>query len=194
MHKIIFSDKRDQANFDKNGYLVVPMLSEDEVRFLREIFDGIRPEKIEGIYSNIYNNPEFDNAAIAAKIESTIGKYLPAILPHFKITGGTYLAKGLGLGSICNLHQDWNNVDESTYTSVNIWCPLVDVDEHNGCLQVLPGTHLLPLSIRSANIPLISIPAKGALAKKVVSVPMKAGEACIYAHNLFHGLYQQPHQ
>ena len=35
-------------------------------------------------------------------------------------------------------HQDWSIVDEESFRSYNVWIPLVNVDENNGAIQVLP--------------------------------------------------------
>ncbi|HXH20283.1 MAG TPA: phytanoyl-CoA dioxygenase family protein, partial [Chitinophagales bacterium] len=85
-------------------------------------------------------------------------------------------------------HQDWNYVDERFYDSLNLWIPLQDVDEHNGCLTFLPMSHRVCYTLRTA-------PAFAGLfdnvmplaEKAMVPVPLKTGEAVLFFHATLHG-------
>lgn len=86
------------------------------------------------------------------------------------------------------LHQDPAVVDELRYFGVGIWCPLVDVNMENGCLRVVPGSHLINRGPReSMNID-FPYPALLPCIEEhyLVDVPMKAGQAFIYTQALFH--------
>jgi len=51
------------------------------------------------------------------------------------------------------VHQDMTLVDESKFSGINIWVPLVDLTEKNGVLQVLPGSHRIFPRYRGSTIP-----------------------------------------
>ncbi len=85
-------------------------------------------------------------------------------------------------------HQDSGYYGDPTeFHILSLWIPLMDVDEHNGCMQVLPGSHrwgLRPVDSddEGHHIPTEDIESRG----EIVTLPMKAGDifAC---HNLtFH--------
>ena len=51
------------------------------------------------------------------------------------------LVKWPGQDGAMGTHQDWTFVDERRFRSVTVWCPLVDVEQRNGALELLPGSH-----------------------------------------------------
>ncbi len=89
------------------------------------------------------------------------------------------------------LHQDPSLVDEVAFTAYGVWCPLIDVNEQNGCLQVVKESHLLNAKIRPF-FTFEGFPYRQeilALMQQnyLISIPMQAGQALIYDKRLFHG-------
>lgn len=82
-------------------------------------------------------------------------------------------------------HQDSGYYGDVTdFHILSLWIPLVDVDEHNGCMQVLPGSHkwgLRPVESddEGHHIPTEDIESRG----EIVTLPMKAGDIFAF-HNL----------
>lgn len=183
----MFNDNQKQADFERDGFITLPLLQQDEIEELQQLFDETRPEEIQGIYSNVHGNTEENNRIIDQRITEIFERRLEGMFKDSYIAGSTFLVKGTGENSASTLHQDWNNVDETRFDSLSIWCPLVDVDEQNGCLQVLPGSHRMFNTIRSITIPSVYLDFDEDIAPYLRSVPVKAGTAVIYAHNLFHG-------
>ena len=70
-------------------------------------------------------------------VESVIG---PEILVHPQFNSR---AKFPDNRSVVDWHQDIGFLDEEVEDTfmVNFWVPLVDSDEKNGCLEVIPGSH-----------------------------------------------------
>ena len=69
---------------------------------------------------------------------------------------------------------------------LSIWMPLVDVDETNGCMQFIPGSHkwgLLP-TVRQGHhlVPSEDVEARG----RVETLPMAAGDAVAFRNLTFH--------
>lgn len=85
------------------------------------------------------------------------------------------------------MHQDPAYVDESNYTGLTIWVPLIDVDETNGALEVIDRSHLLNGWPRSTLprfpyndlVPLL-------LKKYFKRINMKAGQAYLGSSRVFH--------
>jgi ectoine hydroxylase-related dioxygenase (phytanoyl-CoA dioxygenase family) len=105
---------------------------------------------------------------------------------NFRTGGGAFLIKGTGETSVSSLHQDWNVVDENLYQSMCVWCPLIDVDENNGCIQVVAGTHKWFNSLRSINMPSVCINFED-VTGLLKAAPVRRGDAVVFAHNVFHG-------
>src|SRR5690606_6148058 len=94
-----------------------------------------------------------------------------------------------GDDGIKHIHQDWSFVDEDLHRSVGLWVPLVDVDEANGTLYVLPGSHRVLRQVRPA-------PGLPAGAPNPVTeldfddldpVPLRVGQAIAYDQAVVHG-------
>jgi ectoine hydroxylase-related dioxygenase (phytanoyl-CoA dioxygenase family) len=62
------------------------------------------------------------------------------VLADYKPIIANFIRKKTDGGEV-PLHQNWAFVEETKYTSVSIWCPLVDSTVENGTLQVVPGSH-----------------------------------------------------
>jgi len=84
------------------------------------------------------------------------------------------------------LHQDWSFVDDRAWRSVNVWCPLDDVDDANGCLRVVPGSHAAARQPRAAGSGFFFAEIEPVLRQHLRSVPMRAGQAVVFDHCLFH--------
>ena len=85
-------------------------------------------------------------------------------------------------------HQDSDYYGEQTEPLhiLSIWMPLVDVDETNGCMQFIPGSHkwgLLP-TVRQGHhlVPSEDVEARG----RVETLPMAAGDAVAFRNLTFH--------
>jgi ectoine hydroxylase-related dioxygenase (phytanoyl-CoA dioxygenase family) len=83
------------------------------------------------------------------------------------------------------MHQDAGYGQLDPATDVTIWLPLVDTDERNGALWVVPGSHkqgLLEHASAAVN-PLL----REARAGDAVPVPLAAGEGIAFSGLLLHG-------
>ncbi|MFN7149886.1 MAG: phytanoyl-CoA dioxygenase family protein, partial [Microthrixaceae bacterium] len=129
--------------------------------------------------------------SVNRRVDETIRRLFaePAeqVFDRARLGGASFLVKGTGPDSASTPHQDWNNVEEDQTLSLSIWVPLVDVDESNGALQVIPGSHRCRPSVRSLDTPSLYLDFTDELEPHLRAVPARAGEAVLYAHNLFHG-------
>ena len=172
-----------------DGYTIInDFLKPVQITQLKELYSGIKHTEIKGqMYSNIqdlgYDACVQIEEAILKICEESVKKHFK----HYKIAACSFLVKGYGKNSDSRLHQDWNIVDESINKSYVLWIPLIDVDIHNGCLQVLPQAHNWFNTIRSSNIDSIHLKFNCLLDKFLVSLPMKVTDAAVYSVNLFHG-------
>ncbi len=187
----MLKDQTLQQELESKGFVKMPMLSHNEVEELRQLFKSLKSPDINGIYSNIYDQSFEMNIVVRDTVHRLFSPYIEkAFTSEYKIDGGVFLVKSTGDKSECNLHQDWNIVDEEKFCSLSIWCPLVDVDEHNGALLLAEGSHKLFKTIRSVTMPSPYMPIDKDIEPFLTLVPAKAGEAIIFYHNTFHGSVQ----
>jgi hypothetical protein len=72
-------------------------------------------------------------------------------------------------------------------TSVTVWCPLVDTDEENGTLQVVPGSHKIVPDVANIRCEPFFRPVEEALlARYLEPICLAAGEALIFDDSLIH--------
>ena len=184
----VFKDDQLQEHFERNGYCIVPLLN---------IADLI---KLESIY---YDNPVEEQPAmerststkdlelgrnIKDQAGAVVMKRLNEYLIDFKLLYSGFITKIPGKPNAMRLHQDPSFVDESRFDALNVWGSLVDVDEKNGALWMIPQSNKFFHGFRAQ-------PARefdfndiaSEITKKYgVMVPMKAGEVIIYCTSLFH--------
>jgi ectoine hydroxylase-related dioxygenase (phytanoyl-CoA dioxygenase family) len=72
------------------------------------------------------------------------------------------------------------------------WLAVDDTDEANGCLQVVPGTHALPVlctvaADAAASFTDMEVPLTDGMTP--VPVPMRAGDVLFFNGQLIHGSY-----
>ena len=78
-------------------------------------------------------------------------------------------------------------MDETLTRSFNLWIPLVDVNEQNGAVYVLEGSHHAFQAYRGPGINSTLKDVEERIWKKMHALNMKAGEALLYDHALVHG-------
>ena len=187
----IFKDDKLQAEFDKNGFVVMPLLNADEVSTLLNYYQNRDfDNKIEaGFHISLDNQNETLVKEVGAQIKSILVPKTTEFLNDCKIFTASYVIKEPGLQNIVPPHQDWTFVDESAFCSATVWTALVDVTEQNGALGVIRGSHTLFNHKRSSPSP----QSKSPLADHIFTlfpfvdvIEMKAGESLIFDNRLIH--------
>lgn len=142
--KRIFVDDVKEQEFQDKGYTVVPFLSAEEIRMMYEFY--LKENKLMPTYDPTYAefsvlNAELENRRkIFDKITSLFLPKLKNLLDGYKPIIANFVCKEPGKGWV-PVHQNWAVVDETKYTSVSVWCPLVDVTMENGTLAFVDGSH-----------------------------------------------------
>jgi hypothetical protein len=205
--KGMFLDKSLQDQFERDGYVIIDLLHPDQVAQLKQTYfdlekvrGGMRKEydvqfdeqkEITYDFTFIDSNIEYKQI-VFDKITEVFLPLVNAYLNDYQPIIANFIHKSKDKGEV-PLHQNWAFVDEWKYTSVSVWCPLVDSNEANGTLQVVPGSHKRFAPIRG---PLIPWELEG-LKDDIINdfmVPMniKAGQAVILDDSIVH--YSAPNR
>lgn len=150
-----FRDKKLEAQFQKDGFVKVPFLNENEVAQLKEAYINSINEK-QGVaeHENVSeaSTPDItydftfidSNVAYKKKVFNIITKvferHADRYLDDYKPIIANYIFKEKGAGEV-PMHQNWAFVEERKCTSISIWCPLIDSNLENGTLQLVKGSH-----------------------------------------------------
>jgi len=184
---MIFNSARLEKKFQREGYLVLPLLSKLEVTSLLDFFKEKYNIDFSGFHSTHFLKDAKLKEEVHHKIASVLETHLQKYLLDYQALFGNFMVKSTGENSRMPLHADWTYVDEDHFQSLGVWCPLVDTNEENGRLGVVPKSHLLKKNYRGPQIPTpfheyneYIIENYGNLLK------MKAGEVVVYDHRLLH--------
>lgn len=167
--KIVLTDEQKQHYEDK-GYIIVPnILNEDEIerykKRAREIALGDFPEEhkkrivhdvrvAKGLYKpedpemgiwKFLNPDKFDKLFHDFAYTPRVLDVLEGIIgPDIKSFLSMFIYKPPGLPSVHHYHQDGLYFTFGPHELVaGTWIPLDDVDEDNGTMRVIPGSHKL---------------------------------------------------
>lgn len=198
MRKVLKDDSLNEQ-FEKDGYVVIPFLKPEEVAELRQLYfdtlpnsGGIIQSDDIGLKDAISYDFTFIDKNIDYKrqvfdiITSRFKKQVDVYLDDYKPVIANFIRKKSKNGEV-PLHQNWAFVDERKSTSVSIWCPLVDSNEQNGTLQVVPGTHKRYGEFRGPMVPWELNDIKEDIIKKyLVPMNIKAGTAVILDDSIVH--------
>ncbi len=182
----IFQNNSYNTLLQQQGYAIVPFLQKDEIKQLTDFFYTHHPQLPEGMYASSHAG-DFDFRKIMNEaIKQTCSRAMKTTFQNATPLGATFMVKSKGEHGSLQPHQDWNIVDEKQFNSYNIWLPLVDVNEENGTLLILPDSHTLFENIRGLNIPASFEKVTNEVWQYLKPLNMKAGGALVYDHRLLH--------
>jgi hypothetical protein len=192
----IFRDAAAAAEFDRNGFVVVPFLGADQVERLREVYfryhaePDVRartiPSYAPGFYASTFNNDMDYRRAVSAEVTAACAPALARMFDAFKIFYAGFLVKLPDANGRLRVHQDPTLVDEARFTPVNVWCPLQDVDDRNGALCVLPGSQRLYRGPRATSIPPPWAAHEGLIESRMTPLHLAAGSAVLFTQATLH--------
>ncbi len=186
--KALLKDSRLQADFERHGFIVTRLLSAEQVKVLLNFYRQHIREEVSGLFESSRHNTYAVNRSINQAIREQVAIAGQDLFVPCRLYGGTFMVKSCSDSEVLPLHQDWSVVEEK-YRTMFLWCPLVDVTVVNGCLFLLPGSHLYFQSLRSGSYPSDRFILPPELHKHTLDIPLKAGEAILYSDDVFHGSY-----
>lgn len=201
----VFKDKTLEKEFQKQGFVQIPLLSQEEVAHLWDEFhrtfqmskgkigSGENDFNIDDFVSYdftfIDKNPDYKKKVFQI-IDDVFKPKYDKILDDFKPIIANYIRKQNKKGEV-PLHQNWAFVDEKKYTSVSIWCPLVDSNRENGTLEVLPNSHKKFGQFRGPMIPWECQEIQNEIIDNyLIPLNTKAGDAVVIDDSIIH--YSRP--
>ncbi len=182
----IFRDYLLQDQFERDGYVVFDFVPSEIVKNISTKFYDYNPILPEGFSSGASFQDDYVKQRLFSEIDSALHESMNHAFINYKKLGGTFLCKAPGEKGKVNLHQDWTVVDESKYASATVWIPTQEVDELNGALKVLPGSHLFFDKYRNNNIPFSYRGSEQLIWDNMITVPMVPGQAFVLNHAVLH--------
>lgn len=195
MSKRIFKDKAHQETFDRQGFIVLPFLKEDEVKQLDQLFDELHPNVGEnsGFFSGSYSSDTAYKKKASEEIVKVFSRAYEENFENYTPFGAAFLYKVPGDDSELPAHQDWTIVDERENVALNCWVPLCDVTLVNGPIMIMPGSHFDNLNVvRSPTLPFFFSGDDDMVVKELEPMEVKAGTAVVLNQSVIH--YSPPNK
>jgi ectoine hydroxylase-related dioxygenase (phytanoyl-CoA dioxygenase family) len=201
----VFSDPLLEAEFQREGFVVVDFISSDEVEHLKQKFFELLPESggnITASDSGFDTNISYDFTFIDKNIDfkrkvfdEISGRFktrMDAVLDNYSPIIANYIRKTPDSGEV-PLHENWAFADEKKCSTVSIWCPLVDATVANGTLQVVPGSHKRFGEVRGPMVPWELEDIRQVIVDKYLKpIEISAGKAVILDDSIVH--YSAPNR
>jgi ectoine hydroxylase-related dioxygenase (phytanoyl-CoA dioxygenase family) len=175
----------------------VPLFDEGRIAGARRVFDRIEQaaspaQRQVGLMSKHLTHREVWDLATDPRtldaVESVVGGDIVLLGTHFFVKYPNLKE------SFVAWHQDVTYWGLQPPQAVSIWLAIDDADVENGCMRVIPGSHLgglLPHGVAAQAGNLLSvnqeIPAQHIDAGAAVDLPLRAGWASLHDGLLVHG-------
>ncbi len=185
-YSLIKDGNANQILEDK-GFVVMPLLNEEEVQQLLALFENNLPVIDNLYYASIDSKDDEYKRIVDEGIRAIIKKPLEQLLKPFELMTGNFIVKKPGKNSLVYVHTDWTFTEEFDGSPLVIWIPLHNVDKKNGALEVIEGSHKLVPKVRGPGVPNTLLPYHKFIRRKFAKlVPMNAGEVLFFKSNLIH--------
>ena len=196
------------AEYERDGYAVARgLFSEGEVAALREHYmtlrgQGTYPGDFDGVditsadplkrFPRMIHMHRWDEASLHWLLDSRLDARLTELLgaSPFAVQTMLYFKPAGARGQA--LHQDQFYLRVQPGTCMAAWLALDDCDQENGCMQVVPGTHELPVlctqkADTATSFTDVTVPLPEGVAP--VPVTMTAGDVLFFNGSLIHGSF-----
>ncbi|MEL7207433.1 MAG: phytanoyl-CoA dioxygenase family protein, partial [Actinomycetota bacterium] len=187
-----FKDPVLQETLERQGFAVLPMLSEEEVAFLRSEYHRLGPapgDPQKACQSSFHSYDADYKQAVDDVLQKALKPHLDEVFDRQRALPCNYIVKWPGGMGGFGLHQDLALVDETEHRSVECWIALEDTNETNGQLWMVPQSHRW---METPNRGIQAFPfAYAEMSKRIIKnhavpVPVTAGTAVVFNHATLH--------
>ncbi|MCO5229627.1 MAG: phytanoyl-CoA dioxygenase family protein [Chitinophagales bacterium] len=189
MKNEIFHLKQHAEDFQRDGYIVVNLLTDQEIDFLLEKYNLIEKKSLNGVTQNRYNTLEIEDYNYRSSVYHHLSPFLAERIKKFvkgyQIIGINFAVKK-PFGEEFPPHVDDSHTD-SELLGINVWIPLTDVTPQNGGLYMFKGTHQINIPMRGIGLPFPYPQHLETIRKYARPLSLKLGQAIIFNDKIIHG-------
>lgn len=182
----VFKDQANQEKLNNEGFVILDFLTLEEVGHLLNFFTETHPQGVSGFYTSTFAKDTDYRKKVDEEIRKIMQRGLENYFSDYRVHCGSFIAKGADEKSKLKLHQDMSLVDESTYTGINIWIPLVDLSPNNGAIELLPRSHRIFKTYRGASLPDIYDGIEETVHSYMKPLYLKAGQSVVFDQSIIH--------
>ena len=182
----VFCDEKLQEQFERDGYVIVDFYNAEQIKELDNLYHQLHPVDEKGFFPSTFSQDVNYRETVNREIQRIGSKWINENLQDIKTMFGAFIVKYPGPDSAMNVHQDMTLVDERKYTGINIWCPLIDLDDENGVLQALRGSHRIVPTYRGSTVAGLYDDVQNEIQDYLEPIYLKAGQAIIFDQSIIH--------
>jgi hypothetical protein len=177
----------------RDGVVKIPFLTPEELKELHQFYwqmhpSGVPPALYDGIHMTTWHGDLDYKLKIKEGLQKVVEKACQRTFKNYRAISQQFIVKLKGDETTFPIHQDWSIVNESKYFSFNLWIPLQDVNESNGAMYIVKGSHRIDQKIRGAGMLFPQyFPWIDALKPFTEQFELEAGEALLFYHSTIHG-------
>ncbi len=187
-----FMDSKIENALNENGFVHIPgFLSVEVVQQFHSLYQSLHTDSRyeKSMWNSLYDLPEGRGVNTSLQLKEMLARNFTGWLDDFKIPVVTFMVKNPTSDSNCDLHRDNSAFDENQFEYRNGWIPLLDINDKNGALYVVPKSHrvfdyCLPMSTEWHYKSMIP-----ELMKHIRVVYAKAGDLVVYKDKMLHGSF-----
>jgi hypothetical protein len=177
----------DLGQVDTDGFTMVQLLDETDVRDVRAVVDAVIADNDAGFFASPAHAWGDEARRVDQVLKARLAGRLADLLPGYEPFMVAITSKPRHSSQQIKFHHDWTYTDERRHHPVFLWCPLVDCTAHSGALQVIPGSHLWSERIRPSRTLEATEHLQGELEPLAVELAFRAGDAVAFHPGTLHG-------
>ena len=183
----IFHRDIDQEEFFTRGFITTPLLDSQNLASCLEVFSASHRATERDKYNSLDLDESERPMGLYDQLWPLLEPSIARILSEYKAFGVNFAVKTAESQATFTPHIDDIHADESCFTGVNCWIPLVDVNENNGGLYFIEGSHRLDLPIRGIGLPFPFESYSEKIASQGIPLELKAGTGIFFHSKIIHG-------
>lgn len=178
--------------YREDGYVHLKnVLNKEEINELLALFELHYPT--ENLHSTLWNSlcdiPHDKSKLLSDQILKVVKPRLDEHITNYVSPAATFLVKNPTDDGLVTLHRDFSVQDEPEFSYQNIWLPLVNTNEENGRLCVLPKGHKLFNYPLPHNTVWPYLEYEQIMLKHCHFVDAKAGDLIVYSDMALHASF-----
>ncbi len=184
----VFKDEELADRIHENGYAVLPLLTEDQVDQIMEIYQREHSISAEqgGMFYSMYSSDNDYRLRVHEEIQAILQPMLETHFKHYKNIVNSFVVKMSGDQSEFYVHQDTTAMDEFRYSPLSLWIPLHDITSENGALTVIEKTHWMFSPYRGVSFPFPFSGILNTVRRYLKPIYMKKGEVLVFDPRIVH--------
>lgn len=184
----VFKDAELADKIHKEGYAILPLLTDDMLVKLKEIYRREHSLKTKngGMFYSVYSSDNAYRNRVHTEIQQVLAPLLEAHFQDYKNVINSFVVKSSGKESEFYVHQDTTAVDETKYSPLSLWIPLQEINDKNGALTLIEKSHWFFSPYRGVSFAFPFSKIVSTVRNYLKPIYMQAGEVLLFDPRVIH--------